>query len=214
MFFPFARRPRLGHSAIKQGRDRGARFLQPRFGLRGKQLYRGVPTRTLALGPHGRQRAHALAARELVGLGQQDVAGQFDFSAIAQHLPIEILERMARVHDQHDTAQGFALAQVSVDRLSPFFPHRLGDFRVTVAGQVDQAPHLVEGEDIQQLRAPGRFRGTRQARLVADRVQGAGFARVRAPGEGDFGARVRRQPARIGRARREARGAKRVARHR
>ena len=62
---------------------------------------------------------------------------------------------------------------------------------VAVAGQVHQAPLLVQLEEVQQLGAARGLGGARQGALAGEAVDGAGFAGVGAAGEGHLEARVR-----------------------
>ena len=61
--------------------------------------------------------------------------------------------------------------------------------RVAVAGQVHQAPRVVQDEEIEQLGTSRGFRGARQVG-VSEGVQRARLAGIGAPGESDFQAFV------------------------
>src|SRR6185437_15053275 len=132
-----------------------------------------------------------LRARQLVGLAEQHQARQFDRRTKGQHLPVERRRRVADVRNQHESPQRLALAQVSIDFLFPVLAQGRRHLGVTVTGQVHQPASVRQREHDKLLRTPRRLAGAGQSTLVGERVDRAGLARVRAPGEGDFGARVR-----------------------
>ena len=68
--------------------------------------------------------------------------------------------------------------------------HRLGHLRVAVTGQVGEKAAVGQLEKIDVLGAAGRFRHEGQPHMVAQRVDGAGFAGVAAADKGDFRRRV------------------------
>ena len=129
---PLARLPQQAH-------HRCARLVHAGADRRGEYLRGGVqPSATNCLRKR-RQRLGRLAARELVGLGQQQVARQLGGEAELQHLAIELLQRMADIDDQHQPAQAAALVQVGVDLQLPVLAHLQRHLGVAVTGQIDQA---------------------------------------------------------------------------
>jgi len=72
-------------------------------------------------------------------------------------------------------------------------PAKIGaDPCVTVAGQIDQPPVVVEPEQHELLGAPGRSACACQRLLPAQPVDQAGLATIRAPGHRDLDAGVGR----------------------
>ena len=112
------------------------------------------------------------------------------FGKEIQHLHIQLFERMAAVHNQHQPDQLAACAQIVAQQRHPVPPHRFGHLRVAVARQIGHEMPVGQLEKIDVLRAPGRFRHIGQPHMVAQRVDGAGLARIGAADEGDFRARV------------------------
>ena len=159
---------------------------------RGEGLHAEIDAELAQRLAHLFQRRVGLLAIELVGLGQQHVHRQADVVGPLEHLDVVVLERVTRVHHQHQAFQALALFQVVGERALPGVFDALGDCRVAVAGQVDQATIIVDTEKVQQLGAAGGAAGARQGFLIAQGVDRAGLAGVRAPGKGHFKAFVGR----------------------
>ena len=120
-----------------------------------------------------------------------------------QHLHVEVGEGTARIHDEDERGQLFAALDVVAQQLLPVQLGRAGHFGIAVARQVDQQgldlfddgrvlavlAHMgaADREVIDVLGAARRLGRESQALLVGKNIDRRGFARVRAPGEGDFG---------------------------
>ncbi|MNV40310.1 hypothetical protein D3C71_1319110 [compost metagenome] len=131
---------------------------------------------------HLEQGVLARAVGQLVGLGQQDVHRHAAGLGPVEHHLVEVGHRVAHIHHQDHATQALPAAQVGFQVFLPVLLERNRDFCITVARQVDQTPFIVQTEEIQQLGAPGSFRGTRQAGM-SQGVEGAGFAGVGTAGE-------------------------------
>ena len=113
------------------------------------------------------------------------------FAPFHHHL-VEIGQRVPDIHDQHQPAQAAAVVQVVAQMFLPVIFHVPGNLGIAIPGQVHQAAMFpVEGEEVDQARAPRGFTGAGQFAVGGDAIDRAGFARVRAPGKGDFSAMVR-----------------------
>ena len=164
---------------------------------RREHLRRGLQSFGLEQAAHDRQRLCGLIARKLVGLGQQHVAWQGGVLAERQHHPVELLERMADVHDQHHATQAAPPVQIGIDFLLPVLAQRLRDLRIAVARQVDQADlqrcHPLPLHQRRQrkghhlLGTAGRLGCARQAVMTGERIERAGFAGIGTAGERHFG---------------------------
>jgi len=109
----------------------------------------------------------------------------------------------------HDIAKPYCTQTDSDGRITAHGHSRRGDLLVRRALWQLGAP-IADREHVEQLRAAGRLRGAREALLVADRVERARLARVRAAGERDFGAVVGGQLLEAVRADEELRLAERI----
>ena len=94
---------------------------------------------------------------QFVGLGHEDMDGHVGLGGPFEHQQVEILERMADVHHQYQPHQHLAFGQIVVQVFLPLVALALGHLGVAVAGQVHQAPFVVQGKKVDQLRAAGGF---------------------------------------------------------
>lgn len=129
------------------------------------------------------ERARALGARELVGLGEQHEARQLARPQPFEQPPVVRRERVARIHQRDHANQGFALRQVAADQRLPACAQLLRHLGITVAGQVHQPPPAAQVEEIDHLRAPRRLADERQAPAPSERIDRARLADVRAASE-------------------------------
>ena len=140
-----------------------------------------------------RRERQRLAAAQLVGLGQQDVGRQAAGGAAVQQLTVQCGQRMADIHQQQQTAQGGAFAQIPFQQGLPVAADRIGHLGVAVAGQIHQIAVRFDGEKVQQLGAARGFADPGQPPLTGQDVESAGFAGVGATGERHFLAGIGRQ---------------------
>ena len=140
------------------------------------------------------------AAGEFIGFGEQYQHLNIALYRPFDHLLIEIFKRMTYVHQHHETLQAQTFFQVFPQRALPLDLHLFGYLRITIAGQVDKALALSDFEQVNQLRTPRGFGGTRQVLLISQRIQRAGFSRVGAAGERHFNTGIGRKMADIWRA--------------
>ncbi|VXB49804.1 hypothetical protein PSEUDO8BK_30518 [Pseudomonas sp. 8BK] len=162
-----------------------------------------IPPALVNILTHLEQSVLRCAKSQLIGLGQQDMHGHFAGNRPIQHEDIELGQRLADVHHQHQPTQTFAAAQVGFEMLLPVQFQRDRHLGVAITRQVDQAALFVELEEVEQLGAPRRLRGARQAG-VGQGIQGAGFTGVGAPGKGHFMAEILGALVNFGRADKES----------
>jgi hypothetical protein len=147
---------------------------------------------------HSCSRAHLLqgarrrAALQLVGLGEQDMDRHALVVGPAQQGLVELGERMAHVHHQHQAAQRGAALQVVGEVALPLQLDLLRHLGEAVAGKVHQAAVGVvpQAEEVDQLGPARGLGGSGQGLLAGQGVDGTGLAGVGAAGEGHLGTAV------------------------
>ena len=90
------------------------------------------------------------------------------------------------------------------DNLAEFLPALLREFGVTVAGEVDEIPAVVDEEMVDELGLARSGRGHRELALPRQHVDKGRFAHVGAPDEGKLRQQGRRLPVGAGAASCEA----------
>ena len=100
---------------------------------------------------------------------------------------------MADIHQQHQAAQGQALAQVVFQQQPPVAANGIRHLGVAIAGQIHQIAFRLYLEKIEQLGSARRFANPGELPLAGQDIEGAGLAGVGAAGEGHFPARIGRQ---------------------
>ena len=148
----------------------------------------------------------AFGGAELVGLGDDQVAGHLHRAEPFHELELFGGQRAAGVHQHQDETQGLALLDVALDQDLPGAPLGVRNLRVPVAGQVDQAqalrargarPAQLEVEEHQAARPPRRLRHPGQRVPSRHAVEQRRLADVRTPGDGHLRRAGGRQSGRI-----------------
>ena len=104
-----------------------------------------------------------------------------------QHLLVQLLERVARVHHQHQPDKLGTGLQVAAKQLYPMRAHGFGHLGIAVAGQIHHIVPISQAEEVDMLGTAWSFGNISQAGVGGERIDSAGFAGITAPHEGDFG---------------------------
>jgi hypothetical protein len=93
-------------------------------------------------------------------------------------LQVHLLRGQARVDQGKDALQGRALAEVVAHRRVELDARGLRDLGVAVARQVDEAPVVIDGEKIDQLRLARQVGDQREVLFFREQVDQRGLADV------------------------------------
>ena len=147
------------------------------------------------------------AAFQFISLGEQDVDRETDVATPVEHLLVIPRQRVPTVHHQDEASQRSTDVQIVAEMMLPLRLDPVRYLSIAEAGKVDEAAFLPEVEEIDLLGTARCLAGSSQAGLFCDGIQSAGFAGIRAPGEGDFGAFIGRGERSAGHAGEEYRAA-------
>ena len=93
---------------------------------------------------------------------------------------------MAGVDEDESAAEVFSFEEVFGDELVELVAQFLRDLGVTVAGEIDEAPGVVDFEEVDLAGATGSFGNPGEAGLVGEHVDQRGFSDIGATNEGEL----------------------------
>lgn len=120
----------------------------------------------------------------LVGFGKDEGEGDFAFDEPADELQVELLGRVACVDEDKGAAEVFAFEKVFGDEFIELVPHRFRDLGVAVSGQVNEAPGVVDFEEVDFAGPAGGLGDAGESILVGEKIDQGGFADIGPPDEG------------------------------
>ena len=97
------------------------------------------------------------AAFQLVGLGEQDMAGRAGCPAPGEHLLVERAQRVADVHDQYHAAQAAAPVEILLHHVAPVGLQLFRHLGEAIPGKICNAPFAVDFEDRALFRREAQF---------------------------------------------------------
>lgn len=136
----------------------------------------------------------------LVDLGKDEGEGQLVRAHPVDELEVHLLRLVAGVDQHEGAAQRRALAEIIAHGGVEELALGLGDMRIAVARQVDEAPGAVDREEIDQLRLARQVGDLREVLLLRQQVDQGRLADVGAADEGEFRQHGMRARGEVGRA--------------
>ena len=122
----------------------------------------------------------------LVRLGEDQGEGDAAVDQPADEFLIDLLGRVTGVDQDEGAAEVRALAKVIGDELVEAVAIGARGLGVTVARKVDEAPRLVDGEEVNLAGTAGLARDPGERRLPGEKVEERRLADVGAPDEGEL----------------------------
>src|SRR5262245_48568823 len=132
-------------------------------------------------------------ARDLVGLGQQDVHRQLPIDHPLEQRSIAILQPASYIDDEKQAAQVVACGEILTHEPMPVRLHFGRHLRESIARKIDESLILLQLEKIDELREARRLAAAREIVACGNGVDGARFAGVRTSGYCDFAADIDRK---------------------